>query len=170
MYMSASIRYIHTWSYKQTDKCTVVHLCVCSAGTGIPAAPRVLKTSPFNKGCFCYPRFGLGFCLWQPCPIILESCIEVMIIELHIYLTGWMLAKNGMSGEASAKHKQLMVSLDAPSHSRSSWRCMDSEPYGWYSRVASIAIEELLILKGCRRKVVAIYAMLDGLKAFVAHT
>lgn len=70
-----------------------------------------------------------------------------------------------MSGEASAKHKQLMVSLDAPSHSRSSWRCMDSEPYGWYSRVASIAIEELLILK-----VVAIYAMLDGLKAFVAHT
>lgn len=74
-----------------------------------------------------------------------------------------------MSGEASVKHKQLMVSLDAPSDSRSSW-CMDSEPYGWYSRVASIAIEELLILKGCRRKVVAIYAMLDGLKAFVAHT
>lgn len=43
-----------TWSYKQTDTCTVVHLCVCSAGTGIPAAHRVLKTSPFNKGCFHY--------------------------------------------------------------------------------------------------------------------
>ena len=109
---------IHTWSYKQTDKCTVVHLCVCSAGTGIPAAHRVLKTSPFNKGCFRCPRFCLGFCLWQPCPIILESCIEVMIIELHVYLTRWMLAKNGLSmhewrgiSQAQATHGQPSCTL-----------------------------------------------------------